>query len=161
MSNENRERTELASSPCSAGEAEEAYMGYADSQEILAFLNLMLEAERAGAQLTLKLAEEAGSPETEHLLRHVHKDEAYCCKLLIEEIEKLDGTPSGKTGDFYGKVMALEGEAARLQLLNKGQAWVARKTRDMLPRIKNDALHARLTDMLLRHDDNIALMDRS
>jgi nitronate monooxygenase len=45
----------------------------------------------------------------------------------------MHATPSAVTGDFLGKALAVNGRVARLQFLNRGQAWVARKISEALP----------------------------
>ena len=52
---------EVSSPACSMHEADDAYMGYAGKDELIAFLNELLEAERAGARVTLESARAAGS----------------------------------------------------------------------------------------------------
>jgi hypothetical protein len=45
----------------------------------------------------------------------------------------------------------------QITFLNRGQGWVVRKLREMLPRVRNDRLHADLSEMLRSHEANIAL----
>jgi len=40
-------------------------------------------------------------------------------------------------------------------LLNRGQGWVVRKLREMLPRVRDSGLHADLCEMLRSHEINI------
>lgn len=77
---------------------------------------------------------------------------------MTGELQRLGSTPSDQVGDFYEKVLALNSEEERLALLKRGQTWVARKVAEMLPRIKDDHLHARLKHMLVIHEENIADM---
>ena len=53
--------------------------------------------------------------------------------------------------------MAIADLGERVIFLNRGQAWVVRKLREMLPRVRGDRLHADLTEMLRSHEANIAL----
>jgi len=148
--------TSKPSSPvCYASEASDAYMGYADRDEILTALNELLEAERAGARVALdssKAKEPAGYSE---LMQDVRGDEAHWCAMLTRHIRRLDGTPSRKTGAFRGKAMAIPEPLDRLSFLNRGQAWVVRKLEKLMPRIRDDALHAELKEMADRHRENI------
>src|SRR3546814_9167162 len=57
-----------ASPVCYAVQAEDAYMGYADRDELLDALNELIEAERAGARVALKRSEEHTS-ELQSLMR--------------------------------------------------------------------------------------------
>lgn len=45
----------------------------------------------------------------------------------------------------------------RITFLNRGQAWVVRKLREILPRVRSDQLHADLAEMLQSREANIAL----
>ena len=63
-------------------------------------------------------------------------------------IKALGEAPSPRVGAFYGKAMAIADLAERITFLNRGEGWVVRKLREMLPRVRNDRLHADLTEML-------------
>ena len=52
--------SEPTSPACLAHEGDDAYMGFASRAEIAAFLNELLEAERAGTTVALRSAEQAG-----------------------------------------------------------------------------------------------------
>jgi hypothetical protein len=146
------------SSPaCSMHEADDAYMGFAGKDELVAFLNELLEAERAGARVTGDTAREAGSGPTALLMRTIQKDEAHWCAMLTGHVKALGEAPSPKVGAFYEKAMAIENPGERIAFLNRGQGWVARKLRDMLPRVRDNRLHADLSEMLRSHEVNIAL----
>src|SRR3546814_2591761 len=54
-----------ASPVCYAVQAEDAYMGYADRDELLDALNELIEAERAGARVALKSCKAAADPRSE------------------------------------------------------------------------------------------------
>jgi hypothetical protein len=136
--------------------ADDAYMGYAGRDELAAFLNELLEAERAGARVALESARAAGTGAFADLMSAVQKDEARWCAMLSEHLKALNVTPSTTTGAFYGKAMAIADMAARTSFLNRGQAWVVRKLREMLPKVRDDRLHRDLKAMLEAHDVNIA-----
>lgn len=136
-------------------------MTHLNRVELLNFLNEMLEAERAGAKTLLHIAKDAKRSDTASMAKAIHKDEARWCATLIEAIRNLDGEPSTKTGQFYEKVMALSGESTRLALVNRGQGWVVKKLRDVLPKIADAQLADKLSVMLTSHEENIALVERS
>lgn len=146
---------ETASPTCSASKADPSYMGFATAAETAEFLNMLLEAERAGARVTLESAR-AATGAIADLLRDIHRDEARWCAMLSEELGRLDTLASTVTGAFYGKAMAIADMTERLTFLNRGQDWVVRKLSEMLPRIGDDRLHARLRDMRDSHIANIA-----
>jgi hypothetical protein len=138
-------------------EADDAYMGYAAKDELTALLNELLEAEHAGARVTLESAQAAGSGPIAELMRSIQHDEARWCAMLADQIRMLGGVPTPKVGAFYGKAMAIADLGERVVFLNRGQAWVVRKLREMLPRIRSDRLHADLSEMLRSREANIAL----
>jgi hypothetical protein len=150
-------QVELSSPACSMHEADDQYMGYAGKDELIAFLNELLEAERAGARVTLESARAAGSGPISDFMRAIQRDEARWCGMLLGHIKALGEAPSPRVGAFYGKAMAIEDLAERITFLNRGQGWVVRKLREMLPRVRNDRLHADFAEMLRSHEANIAL----
>ncbi len=146
---------EVSSPACSMHLVDDTFMGYASREEILAFLNLLLEAERAGARVTLATAEAAGDAEAAALMRDIHRDEARWCAMLSGAIKALDGAPSTRTGAFHDKAMAIADLGERIAFISRGQGWVVRKLREMMPRIRDDRLHAQLAEMAQSHQDNI------
>ena len=148
---------EVSSPACSMHEADDAYMGYAGKDELIAFLNELLEAERAGARVTLESARAAGSGAIAELMRTIQRDEARWCGMLLRHLKALGDAPSSKVGAFYGKAMAIADLGERITFLNRGQGWVVRKLREMLPRVRDNQLHTDLTEMLRSHEANIAL----
>lgn len=64
-------------------------------------------------------------------------------------------------GAFYDKAMAIGDLNARIAFLNRGQGWVVRKLRDMIPRVRDSALVLDLDRMLSSHVANIALAERA
>jgi Domain of unknown function (DUF6306) len=67
---------EVSSPACSMHEADDAYMGYAGKDELIAFLNELLEAERAGVRVTRETARAGETVALKELMRAVHRDEA-------------------------------------------------------------------------------------
>ena len=72
------------------------------------------------------------------------------------------GSPEGarraaltRTGEFHGKAMAIVDLRARLAFLNRGQGWVVRKLREMLPRVRNDEVARRPRRDVAIHEINI------
>lgn len=151
------EPVEVSSPACAMHEADDAYMGYAGKDELIVSLNELLEAERAGARVTLESARASGSGEIAELMHTIQKDEARWCAMLLGHVKTLGGTPSDITGAFYGKAMAIADIGERLSFLNRGQGWVVRKLREIIPRTRDDKLHKDLSEMLVSHEANIAL----
>jgi hypothetical protein len=138
-------------------EADDAYMGYVGKDELIAFLNALLETERAGARITLESGRTAGSGPIAELMRTMHQDEAHWCAMLTRHIKARGAIPSSSVGALYGKAMAIQDLDERVIVLNRDQGWVARKLREMLPRVRDNRLHADLSEMLRSHEANIVL----
>jgi nitronate monooxygenase len=121
-----------------------------------AFLNTLLEAERAGAKLLSAYLDELtpASPMWKSI-REVQLDEARNCAVLIHLLLDAQVTPSAAVGDFYGRGLAIEGWRERLRFLNRGEAWVAKRIAAALPRVPDRARPA-LQAMLDSHVANIA-----
>jgi Domain of unknown function (DUF6306) len=147
----------VSSPACSMHEADDACRGHAGKDELIAFLNELLEAERAGARVTLETGRAADTGQIADLMRAIQRDEARWCAMLLRHIKALGGTPSPKVGSFYSKTMAIADLGDRIAFLNRGQGWVARKLREMLPSLRDDGLQADLAEMLRSHEANIAL----
>ncbi|HSM96079.1 MAG TPA: DUF6306 domain-containing protein [Rhizomicrobium sp.] len=145
----------LSSPVCYANEASDQYAGYATREELIAFCNELLEAERAGARITARSAAEAGDAATRDLLRDIQKDEARWCAMLLKWIGHLDGAPSSRVGAFYEKCLVISDLKERIAFINRGQGWVVRKLREMLPKVRDDAMHADFKAMLESHEENI------
>lgn len=150
------------SSPvCYADQAGERYMGHLEPNELIEALTELLEAERAGARIGVRLVQAAEDPDATALAGTIRRDEARWCRMLADTLRRLGVEPSPRVGDFYDKVMTIEGFDARLALVNRGQAWVVRKLTDLLPKIRDDRLHADLRAMLEAHAGNIELTDNA
>lgn len=134
-------------------------MDIASREELIGILNEMLEAERAGARVCLRTAQESSNPEIQSLARYIHREEAKWCDMLTGVLNGLGTKPSLATGDFYGKAMAVAEEYARLALLNRGQRWVVRKLDAVLPRISDERLYEQLLEMKDAHEDNIDMVN--
>jgi hypothetical protein len=152
---------EPSSPACLAHEGDDAYMGYATKAELSAFLNELLEAERAGTGVALKSAQAADGTPYGDLLRDIHRDEARWCAMLLKQLKALREPASNRIGAFQDKAMAIEGLPERIAFLNRGQGWVVRKLREMLPKVRDDALHGDLTAMLRSHEANITRADEA
>lgn len=152
--------TEKSASPvCYASEADDLYMGYAARDEILTALNELLEAERAGAKVALVSSKSETRSGYRELMRSIRADEAHWCAMLSRHIRRLAGSPTLKTGAFYGKAVVIVNPAERLLFLNRGQSWVVRKLEKLSPRIRDDLLHADLRAMADNHRKNIIAVD--
>ncbi len=144
-----------SSPPCQACSADDAYMGYLGQAELGAVLNTLLEAERAGAAVGAGLVTAAPDAELKALSRVIQSDETRWCRMLLDALKTLGVEPSPRVGDFYGKATAIADVEERLAFVNRGQAWVVRKLAEVLPKVRDDGLHASLKTMLEAHERNI------
>ncbi|KVR52077.1 2-nitropropane dioxygenase [Burkholderia ubonensis] len=126
---------------------------------LLAVLDELLEAERAGARVASETAAEIHDPELHRLVAGIRLDEAHWCSMLVDAIRSLNATPTRKTGAFYEKAMAIDDLAERMAFLNRGQRWVVRKLQALLPTLDNPEIHHALTLMLVSHEKNIGHVD--
>lgn len=145
---------ELSSPVCYAAEFERER-----NAPLIARLNELLEAERAGVRVTVQTLaqiQEQQDPALHALVNAIHHDEAQWCVLLMHAIRDLGCKPGTRTGDFHARAMAISDLHERLLFLNRGQGWVARKLRELLPLVEDDpALHRGLARMLLSHEQNL------
>ena len=105
-----------------------------------AFLNRMLEAERAGARALLEfLGEYPRDREGWKVLRRVQADEAHNCVLLGELLKRAGEPYSHATGEFLDKALAVQGRRERLEFLCRGLGWSVREIEAALPRAPDAA----------------------
>jgi nitronate monooxygenase len=130
-------------------------------EEFGRLLNLLLEAERAGAKLLAAYLNELPPGTGEWVGLHaVQRDEARNCAVLIHYLLEADLTPSMATGDFYRKGLEIRSWRERLEFLNRGQGWVAKRIAEALPRIPASAGKNALQEMHKSHLANIALCEQ-
>lgn len=117
---------EPSSPACSMHEADAAYMGYAGTGELIAFLNELLVAVRSGEPLT---AEDAAASD-----------------LLVRHLAELGAPPSPT------KTSGRIGSTGRVEDLDDVRNRVMRMVREMLPRVRDETLHADLGKLLRWHE---------
>ena len=126
-----------------------------------ALLNTLLEAERAGAKLLAAYVAELPPQSTAWTaLQKVQRDEAHNCAVLIHLLLNAEVEPSMVVGDFYERGLALRKWSERLEFLNRGQAWVAKRIAEALPRIPELGARTALRAMHESHRENINLCER-
>lgn len=125
------------------------------NDELIAALNELLEAERAGARVTLETANQIAGQNLASLVMDIQHDEVRWCRMLMTAIKSLEGTPSQMTGTFYDKAIAIPEIPERLTFINRGQAWVVRRLQSLIPRIQELNIRSQLQEMLDAHTLNI------
>ena len=123
--------------------------------ELLKALNELLEAERAGARVTLESLKDLSIPEYRPLISDIQQDEVRWCKMLMGIIRSYDSLPSSNTGNFYEKAMAIADLNERLVFINRGQAWVVKRLKALIPLVSDQNVVNKLTEMLEAHVLNI------
>ncbi len=130
------------------------------SQEIVGRLNEVLECERAGVEVAMRLATSEAPGFTHGELQKFAEDEGWACGGLRKAIRRLGGTPSERTGGFAEKVMALGTEGERVSVLARGQAWVVRRIEMLLAKDLDPETRAFLVEMRDQHLENIEACHR-
>lgn len=142
----------MAESPSNPSIVEDAL----PSDQVVDFLNLLLECERAGAKALRFFMQDNPPDEIGMALPGLLRDEARYCAGLTAQLRRLGADPSSKTGSFYIKAVKTEGWASRLDLLARGQNWVAARIAEMLPRLGDPQLRQFLAEMEQTHHVNVA-----
>jgi nitronate monooxygenase len=115
-------------------------------------LNLLLESERAGVVALEELASEVEQKELRRFLEASRDEERRNVSALEALVREHGGAPSDKTGPFAEKIAVLDSLRDRLNLMTRGQEWVARKTEEALALApETGAIHDYLTAMANRH----------
>jgi nitronate monooxygenase len=128
-----------------------------ERSELGSLLNALLEAERAGAKLLSAYLDEL-LPDSDAWaeLRVIQQDEARNCAVLIHLLLEAEVEPSAATGEFYRTGLAIRDWRERLEFLNRGQAWVARRIAAALPQVAGAAWKSSLKAM---HDSHLFNID--
>jgi len=123
--------------------------------DLISFLNKLLEAERAGVKVLSKLLPQINDSNMEKMVKHFLHDEGMNCQILKTVIENSGGEISTSVGDFVQKIGALETLNEKFELLIRGQEWVAKYIR------KNRKLAIKVSDMMflesikVQHEENV------
>lgn len=118
-------------------------------------LNRLLEAERAGHALLDTLIQTTADSGLKSLLTSFAEVEVSDVSVLEGLIRLHGGTPSTATGDFAQKVLQIEDLQGQIDLLSRGQAWVARTVEQALDLQPPPDIAAFLKEMANRHRHNV------
>jgi len=129
--------------------------------ELVAFLNRMLEAERAGARaLVVFMGDWPRHGAEWQSLRKIHEDEAHNCALIGAQLKGLGHDYSHATGEFYAKAVTVEGARERIAFLAKGLRWAMREFDRALPAISDTQIRTLFQGMRERHERSAAACER-
>ena len=116
---------------------------------------MLLEAERAGVKVLGELVSQTQDRQFLALLKKIMRDEGVNCRILIALIHDLDAEPSNKTGAFVEKVQALDSLEEKIDLLIRGQAWVARKIEEFRFRLPAGSPYLFMEAIKVQHQENV------
>jgi len=130
-------------------------MSATDKTSLLNFYNMLLEAERAGVKVLGELLSQVEGHDLQGLVKKFLRDEGINCRILISLIHDLGAEPSDKTGDFVEKVQALDNLEEKIDLLIRGQEWVARKIRESRGLLPVGSSHLFMEAIKVQHEENV------
>ncbi|HPS87077.1 MAG TPA: DUF6306 domain-containing protein [Spirochaetota bacterium] len=130
------------------------------NQELADFYRILLEAERAGVQSISDILPSVEEGELKTLMTRYLRDEGMNCQILISLIKNLGFDPGNKTGDFLGKIRALDTVKEKLDLLIKGQEWVAKQIRYKRELIDYTSSRLFMEAVKIQHEENVDMMKK-
>jgi hypothetical protein len=93
-------------------------------------------------------------------LKKFLRDEGVNCRILVSLIHDLNAKPSDKTGAFVDKIRALDNLDEKIQLLIRGQAWVARKIREFQSHLPTGSAYLFMDAIKVQHEENVATLKK-
>jgi len=133
-------------------------MSKTDTNTLLDFYNMLLEAERAGVTVLTEMNKQIEDQRLKPILKKFLRDEGVNCRILVSLIHDLNAKPSDKTGAFVGKIHALHNLDEKIQLLIRGQAWVARKIREFQSNIPTGSAYLFMDAIKAQHEENVDML---
>lgn len=118
-------------------------------------LNMLLEAERAGVKVLGALIPGIADSGIQEMAKRLLRDEGMNCQILKTMIENAGFPVSHQTGDFVRKVEALPTIAEKLELLVKGQEWVAKQIRRSRGAGMKVSVRMLLEAIRIQHEENV------
>ena len=130
-------------------------MRKSDTNTLKDFYNMLLEAERAGVTVLGELVQQVEEERLTPVLKKFLRDEGVNCRILVSLIHDLNAEPSDKTGAFVDKVRALDNLDEKIQLLIRGQAWVARKIQEFQSHLPTGSAYLFMDAIKAQHEENV------
>lgn len=121
---------------------------------MVATLQELLAAERAGARVASKSLHQAQDPRQQALLEQIRTGEAESCRRLIACLAHLGVEPGSQIGAFHDRAMAIPDMVERLAFVDRGQRWVIRRIAAELPGCEDPFIREELRIILQIHQDN-------
>ena len=130
-------------------------MSKTETTALLDFYNMLLEAERAGVTVLSELNIQVEDGRLKPILKKFLRDEGVNCRILVSLIHDLNAKPSDKTGAFADKIRALNNLDEKIQLLIRGQAWVARKIQEFQSHLPTGSAYLFMDAIKAQHEENV------
>ena len=130
-------------------------MGKTDTNTLLDFYNMLLEAERAGVTVLSEMNKQMENQRLKPILEKFLRDEGVNCRILVSLIHDLNAKPSDKTGAFVDKIRALDDLDEKIQLLIRGQEWVARKIQEFQSHLPTGSAYLFMDAIKAQHEENV------
>ena len=130
-------------------------MSKSDTNTLKDFYNMLLEAERAGVTVLGELVQQVEEERLTPVLKKFLRDEGVNCRILVSLIHDLNAEPSDKTGAFVDKVRVLDNLDEKIQLLIRGQAWVARKIQEFQSHLPTGSAYLFMDAIKAQHEENV------
>lgn len=127
---------------------------------LMDFYNMLLEAERAGVKVLSELLFLTEDQRLRKCLKKFLRDEGMNCHILASLVHDLDAKPTDKTGAFVEKVLALDTLEEKIELLIRGQSWVARKIEEFRHLVPEGSQTLFLNAIKLQHEENVNTLKR-
>lgn len=126
----------------------------ADTPALIATLQELLAAERAGARVASQSLHQAQEPAHRALLARIRDGEADSCRRLLACLAHLGIEPGQQVGAFHDRAMAILDMTERLTFVDRGQRWVIRRIAAQLSDCVDPFIRAELQAILRVHEDN-------
>lgn len=133
-------------------------MSKTDTNTLLDFYNMLLEAERAGVTVLSEMNTQVEDQRLKPLLKKFLRDEGVNCRILVSLIYDLNAMPSDKTGAFVDKIRALDNLDEKIKLLIRGQAWVARKIQEFQSNLPAGSVYLFMDAIKAQHEENVDML---
>jgi len=130
------------------------------SQEVISFFNSMLAAERAGVEVLSGLLKEVEDKDLKVVLERFLRDEGMNCQIFSTLIRNTGEDPGKTTGDFVQKVERMDNIRDKLNLLVKGQEWVAGQIRKNRPLLVYGSEAVFMESIKIQHEENVDFLKR-
>lgn len=135
-------------------------MSKSDTNTLLDFYNMLLEAERAGVTVLSEMNKQVEDQRLKPIMKKFLRDEGVNCRILVSLIHDINAKPSDKTGAFVEKIRALDNLDDKIQLLIRGQAWVARKIQEFQSHLPTGSASLFMEAIKVQHEENVDTLNK-